>query len=918
MVALGLLGALVATVGGAMYLITRPASQGPNALETVVQLDANNGRVLATVPNDTHGSALATGDGSVWEISYGDGTLLKIDNTTRAVVGHFRVPGNAPPVGVAVGPEAVWVTTAFGEESLERFDPKTGRWQPPTRLASGLEGVAYGMGAVWVADKDDDLVFRVDPATDIVTARIPVGEGPEGIAVGAGAVWVANAVGKSVSRIDTGSATVTATIGLTSVPSAIAAGENAVWIVSEAGNRLIRIDPATDAEDGVDFGIGPSAVAARGQSVWVAEGASGHVSRIDAESLKALATMSVAGTVDGIATDGHSVWLTSHVLSDPPAAESALPRGGTLRVAVPIWEPSELASSTAKDDALDPQVSGGTLDSSEILRCCLVRTLTSHVGMNYREGGAVLRPDLALGLPNQSADGLTWTFRIRPGVNYAPPLQRTEITAADFIRSLQRDARLAQSTTYSVITGYDAYAHGGGNPTSISGLEAPDRYTLVVHLDHVATDLPARFALPESGPIPPSPVDLNAPFGVATGHDSGYGRFLVSSGPYMIEGSAEVDFSQPATQQQPTSGFHPGRTLVLVRNPSWRPALDHLRPAYLGRLQFAMGMSDDKAAELLDGGLADLILHGAPPPQVMPWLIQKFDANPRLGQVQVNERDFQRAIEMNLAIPPFDDVHVRRAVNYILDKRALIDAHGGGRTGAIMSHYNIDSLEDGALSGYRPYGTPDDMGSIELAMNEMKQSRYDPARSGMCSASVCKHVLAATIPMGTTLFPRLYGGFPHLGALISGDLSKIGITLDVESTRAISDQTGNPAARIPLDLTLGIGVNWMSASSAFSTDFSSQAVSGSLVGATSDQLRAWGYSVASVPNIDSRIDECMLSSERQNQCWIALDVYVMEKLVPMAPYLTENVIDVVPKRVVHYSFDQSSDEAALDQIAVAG
>lgn len=854
------------------------------------------------VSTDTHGNALAAAGGGVWEISYEDRKLLEIDGVTGAIVTSVGVQGDAPPVGVAVSPEGVWVTTAFGEESLRRFDPKTREWRSPVRLSSGLEGVAYLNGAVWVADKEDDLVLRVDPNTDSVTASIPVGQGPEGITVAAGAIWVANGVGGSVSRIDPESTAVTATITLPGSPSAIAGGDSAVWAVSEAGNRLIRIDPATNTEADVAFGIRPSAVAASGQSVWAAEGADGRVSRVDARSLKVLATTTVAGAVDGITVDGHSVWLTSHLASQPSVTRSTVPRGGSLRVAVPKWEPSELAASVAKEDALDPQLGGGSLDSNEILRCCLVRTLTSHVGSNYRDGGAVLRPDLASGLPVQSADGLTWTFHIRPGIHYAPPMQATEITASDFIRALDRDATLAQSTTFSVI----------------SGIEAPDRYTLLVHLNHPASDLPERFALPESGPIPPSPVDPHAAFGVASGHDAGYGRFLTSSGPYMIEGSSDLDYSRPPAQQQPVSGFQPGRRLVLVRNPSWRPELDSLRPAYISRIEFRMGMTDDEAAYLVDGGQADLILHGSPPPQVMPWLVEKFASDTRLGQVKVNQRDFQRAIEMNVAMPPFDDIHVRKAVNYILDRRALIEAHGGPRTGEVMSHYNTDSVEGGALSAYRPYATPDDRGSLELAMNEMRQSRYDPAHTGMCSAPVCKHVLAVTIPIGTTIFPRLYGGFPRLGALIAGDLGRIGITLDVRSTQAWADQAGDPAARIPLDLTLGIGVGWMSASSSFASDFAGDAVGGSLVGATPAQLRAWGYGVSSVPSIDARINECMHTSQRQNECWIALDVYVMEKLVPMAPYLTENVIDVVPKRVVHYSFDQASDEVALDQIAVAG
>src|SRR4029453_17562427 len=82
-----------------------------------------------------------------------------------------------------------------------------------------------------------------------------------------------------------------------------------------------------------------------------------------------------------------------------------------------------------------------------------------------------------------------------------------------------------------------------------------------------------------------------------------YGRFLVASGPYVIGGSEDLDFSVPPQQQEPASGFVPptlndaGRvtepgSLVLVRNPSWDPATDGLRPAYPDRIEMALGGGD--------------------------------------------------------------------------------------------------------------------------------------------------------------------------------------------------------------------------------------------------------------------------------------------------------------------------------------
>jgi hypothetical protein len=45
-------------------------------------------------------------------------------------------------------------------------------------------------------------------------------------------------------------------------------------------------------------------------------------------------------------------------------------------------------------------------------------------------------------------------------------------------------------------------------------------------------------------------------------------------------------------------------------------------------------------------------------------------------------------------------------------------------------------------------------------------------------------------------------------------------------------------------------------------------------------------------------------------------MYLMEKVVPIAPYAEERVIQVIPPRVVKYSFDQFANSPAFDQIAV--
>jgi peptide/nickel transport system substrate-binding protein len=172
------------------------------------------------------------------------------------------------------------------------------------------------------------------------------------------------------------------------------------------------------------------------------------------------------------------------------------------------------------EHALDPQFEY-VPTYWELYRCCLLRTLFSYSGRATGQGGATLRPDLAAAQPRVSRDGLTWAFQLKHGLHYAPPFQAREIVAGDIVRALEREFRLGADASYSfyytVIEGTDAFA--AHKADSISGLEVPDPYTLVVHLTQPTGDLGYRFSLAATAPIPA---------GADRGHDRDYGRYLVS------------------------------------------------------------------------------------------------------------------------------------------------------------------------------------------------------------------------------------------------------------------------------------------------------------------------------------------------------------------------------------------------------
>lgn len=610
---------------------------------------------------------------------------------------------------------------------------------------------------------------------------------------------------------------------------------------------------------------------------------------------------------------------------DGPSPSPDQPSGGTLRLAIPHDDPpvSSLASSdeAVSLNALDPHFAGW-YDALELLRCCLSRTLVSYAGRPTEEGGTVLMPDLAESLPEVSSDGLTWTFRIRRGIRYAPPLEDVEVTAPDFVRALLRvlpvHAHFGGFATINQLGIMGVPAYLAGQATTVSGFEIPDPYTLRIRLVAPAGDLPARFATPDTTPIPPSPADPSAVLGVATGHDDDYGRFAVATGPYMIEGSGLLDFGVDPAQQVPVAGYVPTASLTLVRNPSWRAATDPVRPAYVDRIEISIGDTLEAASGRVDRGELDFVFSSGPPPQAPPDQIERYRNDPAVGHVHPNSRDIIRYIEMNLALPPFDDVHVRKAINLVVDKTLVLDGAGGPLAGAIAGHLVLDSLENNLLLAYDPYGTPGGHGDLTRAQAEMRLSKYDRDGDGRCDEPVCSSV-------GMVAF-RLA---PEQADVIVANLASLGITARIDGTfpPIENDVIGwfhDPARRIGLLAGGPWAKDSLNAGHFFKPVFDSrwsmseEMTNGNMVGASRERLERWGYNPVDLPNVDDRIDACLghVDATTQIQCWANLDQYLMEEVVPWVPLFFESYTRTVSNRVVHYSFDQLAALPALDQIAL--
>ena len=115
---------------------------------------------METIPVGKRPRFLAAGDGAVWTLNQGDGSVSRIDPKTNKVVATIEVgvPGGGGEI--AVGEGSVWVT-AF-EFPLSRIDPSTNTVVQQF-AGEGGDAVRVGLGSVWLADLRAGNLWRLDP-----------------------------------------------------------------------------------------------------------------------------------------------------------------------------------------------------------------------------------------------------------------------------------------------------------------------------------------------------------------------------------------------------------------------------------------------------------------------------------------------------------------------------------------------------------------------------------------------------------------------------------------------------------------------------------------------------------------------------------------------------------------------------------
>ena len=268
--------------------------------------------------------------------------------------------------------------------------------------------------------------------------------------------------------------------------------------------------------------------------------------------------------------------------------------------------------------------------------------------------GATLVGNLATEVPEPEDDGLTYVFELRPDLRFS---DGTEVDPEDFRSSLERMLRINAGISFGA--GYlfqgvvgARQCNDPSRPCDLSdGIEIdPDERTITVHLTEPDADFPHRLALPVASVVP-------------------------SDSPARFADRAAAARNRPVHGRELRS---PSERVELVRNEEFEVWSGDARPdGFPDRIEFGIDPNPERQlTEVLDGDADLMIASGIfggplPPSRIARLAVRHADL---LHSASLPQTDW---MFLNVRRPPFDDVRVRRALNYAVDRRRIVEIAGG-------------------------------------------------------------------------------------------------------------------------------------------------------------------------------------------------------------------------------------------------
>ena len=234
-----------------------------------------------------------------------------------------------------------------------------------------------------------------------------------------------------------------------------------------------------------------------------------------------------------------------------------------------------------------------------------------------------------------SADGLVWTFNLRPLGRWSDGVP---VTADDFVFAIKRllDPQTAASLAFFLyaIEGAAA-ANAGDRPLDGIGVRALDTHTLEIRLEKPFPFFAERLIYPTGYPVPKHIVEKLGDDWVKPGN-------MVTNGAFVL------------------ADWQPQGFVRLTRNPHFRDAAS----VDLDAVTFFPTADRNAAYNRYRSGELDII--GDFPPGEIDWLRRELPAH-----LHISPLLSIMYLVFNVTEPPFDDVRVRRALALAIDRELI-------------------------------------------------------------------------------------------------------------------------------------------------------------------------------------------------------------------------------------------------------
>ncbi len=484
------------------------------------------------------------------------------------------------------------------------------------------------------------------------------------------------------------------------------------------------------------------------------------------------------------------------------------------------------------------------------------------------KAGSDLLPDIGTGKGEVSDGGKTVKYTIQDGLKFE---DGTPITTADMKYALERpfaDDVINGGPTYlkSLLVGGDKYKgpYKDKSPGGLASIIAEGN-TLTFKLVKPFADFDYLMALPSSTPVPKA-------------KDTGarYGFKPVASGPYKIE------------------KYAPGKSLSLVRNDQWDPKTDPNRKALPDRIELTEGLQPDDMDARLTAGTADIEIEGT---GVQPTAVAKILRDPMLKKNADNpSTGFTRYITIQQKVPPLDNVHCRRAVQYAADKVSLQLSRGGPVAGGDFAGQMLPPT----LPAYEKFDAypsgPDEKGDLAKAKEEL-------AMCGKPNGFSTK-IATSNVPKGTKGAAALQQG-----------LARVGIKTDIAAVDSSTYYSG--FIGVPDNVhKRGLGLALAGWGPDFPTEFGffSQIVDGRNIKSQGNS----NYAELNDPAINMLIDQATSETDqaKRTDIWKQVDRKVMESADVM-PFVADKALDYRNPRVSNVYINDSFGQYDLVNMGVS-